>query len=269
MPQAPEIAHCKQGNGHPALAAVVSIIIPVKDEAAGIQRLAEEVSAVMDRENLEWEAIWVDDGSTDASLRAIKRLNEQDPRHRYLSFKKNAGQSAGLWAGFQSARGDIIATIDGDGQNDPADIPRLAAIISAGEADMVNGYREKRSDNWIRKAASRIANSFRNRMTGKTVRDVGCSTRAFRSECADCLPQFKGMHRFLPTLVRMQGYRLQEVPVNHRKREHGRTKYTINNRLWVGLFDTFGVFWLKHRGFSYQIQARSDHHPETREGRNK
>lgn len=235
----------------------VSVIIPIKDEAKNIEPLAKELREVLDQQVWHWECIWVDDGSTDQSLLMLERLSLEDLRHSYISFEKNAGQSAAFWAGFQAAKGEIIVTIDGDGQNDPSDIPLLVEMIQYSESDMVNGYRSKRRDNFVRKVASRIANNFRNWVTGKTVRDVGCSTRAFRRECVKCLPHFKGLHRFLPTLVNMQGFRLSEVPVNHRPRMHGKTKYTINSRLWVGLADTFGVLWLRKRFFHYKIIKKS------------
>lgn len=236
----------------------VSIVIPVKDEAESIEALAKELGSAMERQPWEWECIWVDDGSTDRSLSIIEELaRRQGERHRFISFDKNRGQSAAFQAGFREARGAILATMDGDGQNDPSDIPKLIEPIRSGSIDMANGYRARRRDSFVRKIASRIANGFRNAVTGKTVRDVGCSTRAFRRECVANLPSFKGMHRFLPTLVAMQGFRLGELPVNHRPRVRGNSKYTINNRLWVGLADTFGIFWLRKRGFSYTIAKRS------------
>jgi dolichol-phosphate mannosyltransferase len=204
-----------------------------------------------------WECLWVDDGSTDPSLSILQHIAAAEPRHRYLAFGQPAGQSAALWAGFSEARGAIFATMDGDGQNDPADLPPLVEAIRSGRTDMANGYRQKRRDTRVRRWSSWIANRFRTWLTGKSVRDVGCSTRAFRRECVAVLPRFAGMHRFLPTLVLMQGFRLVELPVNHRPRLRGSSKYTIHNRLWVGLWDTFGVLWLRKRGFHYQIKTRS------------
>ncbi|MEN6439807.1 MAG: glycosyltransferase family 2 protein [Syntrophobacter sp.] len=235
----------------------LSIVIPVKNEVENILSLAVEIGSVFEKEPIEWECIWIDDGSTDGSLAALCGLSEADPRHRYVSFAENAGQSAAFWAGFNEARGEMIATIDGDGQNDPADLPTLTRMVRTGQADMVNGYRIRRKDNLKRKLTSFVANSFRTLMTGKTVRDVGCSTRVFRRECIAELPRFSGMHRFLPTLVAMRGFRLAEVPVNHRPRLRGKSKYSINNRLWIGLIDTFGVIWLKKRAFRYRIKLRS------------
>jgi dolichol-phosphate mannosyltransferase len=235
----------------------LSVVIPIKDEAENIEPLSQQLTSVLNENPWSWECIWVDDGSTDGSLAILERLARRDAHHRFVSFDQNAGQSAAFCAGFKEAAGAIIATIDGDGQNDPADIPRLMREIQTGKADMVNGYRAKRKDNLMRKLSSRTANAFRNRVTGKTVSDVGCSTRVFKRQCVECLPNFKGMHRFLPTLVHMQGFKLTEVPVNHRPRLLGKTKYNISNRLWVGLLDTLGVLWLQKRGFSYRVEKRS------------
>jgi len=236
----------------------LSIVIPLKDESENIGPLADELTGIMELHPWSWECVWVDDGSKDGSLLNLERLVQEDPRHRYISFEKNAGQSAAFWAGFRAARGATLATIDGDGQNDPAGIPSLMEMVESGECDMANGYRARREDTLVRKLSSRIANSFRNWVTGKTVRDVGCSTRVFRRECVESLPQFKGMHRFLPTIVAIKGFRLAEAPVNHRPRVYGKTKYSIKNRLWVGLADTFGVLWLRKRAFHFKIKSQSD-----------
>ncbi len=236
----------------------ISIVIPVKNEEGNIPSLSGEIESVMHREKLAWECIWIDDGSTDRTLAILRDISRSDLRHRYISFERNAGQSCALWAGFSEARGACIATIDGDGQNDPADIPALFRIVEKGESDMANGYRANRKDGLKRKISSLVANGFRNWMTGKTVRDVGCSTRVFRKACVQSLPLFTGMHRFLPTLVALNGYRLSEFPVNHRPRLRGASKYSIGNRLWIGLLDTFGVFWLQKRALRYSIKAKSE-----------
>lgn len=236
----------------------ISLVIPIKDEEDNIFSLAREVESAMQKISAEWECIWVDDGSSDGSLSRLQTLACENPRHRYISFERNAGQSAALWAGFSETRAPIIATIDGDGQNDPADIPALYQAVRSGEADMANGYRAKRQDNLKRKISSLLGNGFRTWLTGRTVRDAGCSTRVFRRECVQSAPQFAGMHRFLPTLAAMQGFRLTETPVNHRPRVKGNSKYSISNRLWVSLLDIFGLFWLKKRAWRYTIKAKSD-----------
>ena len=236
----------------------ISLVIPVKDEEENILPLAREVEAAMGRGSAEWECIWVDDGSSDGTLGRLEKLAREDPRHRYISFERNAGQSAALWAGFSRTRAPIIATIDGDGQNDPADIPALFQKVASGEADMANGYRARRQDSLKRKISSFLGNGFRTWLTGKTVRDAGCSTRVFRRECIESAPRFAGMHRFVPTLAAMQGFTLTETPVNHRPRVKGSSKYSIGNRLWVSLLDILGLFWLKKRALSYTIRIKSD-----------
>ncbi len=245
----------------------LSIVIPVKDEAENISAVAAEINSVMDRQGRAWECIWVDDGSTDRSLEIIRGLCAAHPRHRFISFEKNFGKAAALMAAFEEAGGALIAMMDGDGQNDPADILPLADMIESGAADMVNGYRARRKDNLVRKISSRIGNAFRNRVTGTTVRDAGCGFRVFRRECVRSLPVFAGMHRFLPTLAVLKGFRLAEAPVNHRPRMSGKSKYSINNRLWVGLADTFGVLWLQKRAVTYRIAARSGEGPPASGGR--
>ncbi len=225
----------------------VSIIIPVKDEVGSIPILAEEIEQVMERQPWSYECIWIDDGSTDGSFAALMKLAQSKKQHRVIQFAQNFGQSAAMAAGFRMASGEVLVTLDSDLQNDPRDIPLLLKKVFDGEADMVNGRRRKRRDNWIRKISSRIANGFRNWLTHSQVSDVGCSLRAFRRECVQKVPVFKGMHRFLPTLVELYGYKITETPVRHRERRLGRTKYGINNRLWVGLADTFAVRWMQRR----------------------
>lgn len=236
----------------------VSIIIPVKDEEENIDLLANEINAAMENVSLQWEGVWIDDGSTDTTAAKLKQLSDKDPRHRFVLLDGNFGQSAALSVGFKSALGSIIATLDGDGQNDPADIPRLIELLQKHGADMVNGVRQKRLDSVVRKISSRIANNFRDWVTGDKVTDVGCSVRVFRSKCVERIPVFKGMHRFFPTLVKIQGFtRIMESPVNHRPRMRGKTKYGIQNRLWVGLADLAAVKWMQSRLVFPELQPGS------------
>jgi glycosyltransferase involved in cell wall biosynthesis len=235
----------------------VSIVIPLKDEEQSIPVLAEEITSVMDSSPYSWECLWVDDGSTDRSLEVLERLHASDARHNFVQLDGNYGQSAALAAGIGHASGDLIATLDADMQNDPRDIPRLIAELEKSGVDMVNGIREKRQDSWLRKASSTVANGFRNMVTGSRVTDVGCSMRVFRRECADGIPLFKGMHRFLPTLIETRGYKFTETPVNHRRRRFGRTKYGINNRLWAGLGDTLMVRWFRSRAVNPAVRRTS------------
>jgi dolichol-phosphate mannosyltransferase len=234
---------------------LLSIVIPIKNEEDTIPGLAAEVDRAFAGVDYRWEAVWVDDGSTDRSVEILRALPAP---HRLLRLDRNHGQSAAFMAGFHAARGTWIGTIDGDGQNDPADLPRLLAHARSGGADMVNGIRAKRQDSVIRKLSSRIGNGTRNWLTGESVSDVGCSTRVVRREAVLLLPFFHGMHRFLPTLVRMGGHRIDEIPVNHRPRAGGASKYGINNRLWSGLRDIFGVRWLQSRHRSWKIAEGGD-----------
>ncbi len=236
---------------------IYSIIIPIKDEEENIKDLFYEINDTMDKITDKWECMWIDDGSTDNSLNILKEICEKDKRHHYISFDRNYGQSAALFAGFRYAKGEIFITIDGDGQNDPKDFPKLIDTMKKTGVHMVNGYRVKREDSIVRKISSRIGNFFRNLITGKTVRDAGCSTRIFKRECVEFLPPFKGMHRFLPSLVHYLGFSWVEVPVNHRPRKRGVSKYNISNRLWVGILDLLGIWWFKKRVFRYTIRQSS------------
>jgi len=225
----------------------LSIVVPVHNEEETIPSLAAEVSEALAAAPGTWECLWVNDGSTDATQRVLDELVAARPGHRYLELDGRFGQSAAMAAGFAASRGAIVGTLDGDGQNDPRDLPRLVERLRAGDVDMVNGVRAKRNDSLVRKISSRIANGFRNLITGERVTDVGCSIRVCRRQCLAAIPLFKGMHRFLPTLVRMQGFRITEIPVHHRPRVRGKTKYGIHNRLWVGLADTLAVCWMQRR----------------------
>lgn len=235
----------------------LSIVVPLKDEEANIEPLAAEIANALCKAGFRWECIWVDDGSRDNTLFVLKALHGKDPRHRYIFLNRNYGQSAALTAGLRHASGFIIATLDGDGQNDPADLQAMLATIETGEADMVTGVRIRRMDSLVRRLSSRVANEFRNRLTGDSVSDAGCAVRVFRRECLEDLHFFKGMHRFLPTLVRMKGWKVKEMPVNHRPRLRGKTKYGINNRLWVGLLDTLAIRWMKMRMINFQVEEVS------------
>ena len=200
-----------------ATSPAVSVVVPVFNEKENMSILQSELRAALS--GLDYEIVFVDDGSTDRSAEQI----ETAPNVRLVRFEKNTGQSAALYAGVRAARGSTIVMIDGDLQNDPADIPRLLEEISRG-ADLVCGYRAKRKDTITKRLTSRIANSVRSRFTKDYVRDTGCTLKAMRRECADALVPFKGMHRFIPALIRGAGYRLIEIPVNHRRRSGGESK---------------------------------------------
>jgi dolichol-phosphate mannosyltransferase len=225
----------------------VSVVVPVFNEEENVSILQSELRAALS--GLDYEIVFVDDGSTDRSAEKI----ETAPNIRILRFERNTGQSAALYAGIRAARGETIVMIDGDLQNDPADIPRLLEQISRG-ADLVCGYRAKRKDTITKRMTSRIANFVRSRFTKDHVRDTGCTLKAMRRECADALVPFKGMHRFIPALIRGAGYRLVEIPVNHRPRRFGQTKYGFGSRAWRATMDMFGVRWLLSRRLDYKIR---------------
>lgn len=230
----------------------LSIVIPIFDEADSLETLHREIMTSLGRIEGGMELLLVDDGSRDGSLEGIRKLAALDDRVRALSLGAHCGQSSALEAGFAAARGEILATLDGDLQNDPSDLPRLLAALDA--ADVVNGVRRQRRDGWLRGLSSRIANAFRNAMTRESVSDVGCSIRVMRSEFTNGLPLYRGMHRFLPTLMRLRGARVIELPVSHRPRRFGRSKYGVRNRLFVGLVDTLAVRWIQSRFVAYRAE---------------
>jgi len=228
-------------------APAVSVIVPVFNEEENISILQSELRAALD--GLDYEIVFVDDGSVDCTVERI----ETAPNVLLIRFEKNTGQSAALYAGLQAARGANAVLIDGDLQNDPADIPRLLAEIARG-ADLVCGYRINRQDTLVKRLTSRIANAVRSRFTKDGVRDTGCTLKAIRRECISALVPFKGMHRFIPALIKGAGYRLVEIPVNHRPRRFGQSKYGLGNRALRATIDMFGVRWLLSRRLNYKIR---------------
>jgi glycosyltransferase involved in cell wall biosynthesis len=230
----------------------ISVVVPAYNEVESLPPLFAELRAALDATGRAWEIIVVDDGSTDGSGEWIEAEAARDPRVRPVRLERNAGQSAALAAGLPRARGAIVVTIDADLQNDPADLPRLLAALE--HADVVSGIRQKRRDSWVRLVSSRIANATRRRVLGDPVTDIGCSFKAYRREVLDGLPMFVGVHRFLPALCVFRGARYAEVPLNHRARQHGVSKYGVGNRLWRGLADLVGVNWLKTRLVRYRVR---------------
>ena len=225
----------------------VSVVVPVFNEVDNMSILQAELRNALS--GLDYEIVFVDDGSSDGSAERI----ESAANVRVIRFEKNTGQSAALYAGIRAARGKIIVTIDSDLQNDPADIPRLLEEVSRG-ADLVCGYRAERKDTLTKRLTSRIANFVRSRFTKDYVRDTGCTLKAMRRECADSLVPFKGMHRFIPALIRGAGHRLVEIPVNHRPRRFGQTKYGFGSRALRATMDMFGVRWLLSRRLNYKVR---------------
>ena len=225
----------------------VSVVVPLYNEEENVPILQRELNTAL--AGLDYEIIFVDDGSKDGTVARIAA----DLRVRILQFEKNAGQSAAMYAGLHAAHGDIAVLIDGDLQNDPTDIPKLLREMKGG-VDLVCGYRAQRKDTTVKRLTSRIANFVRSRFTKDGVRDTGCSLKAMRRECIATLVPFKGMHRFIPALVKGAGYKLIEVPVNHRPRKFGVSKYGLGNRAWRATVDMFGVRWLLSRQLKYQIR---------------
>lgn len=236
--------------------AEVSLIVPVYNEEGNIAPLTAEIKAAMARQPRLWELIFVDDGSGDQSLARIKAEAAADKRLRYLALAENSGQSAALFTGFTEAAGAILVTLDADLQNDPADIPRLLDLFGR-DNDMVIGVRRRRQDSVVKKISSRFANAVRNRLTSEDVSDTGCSLKVMRASMARRLPAFRGMHRFLPTLMKLLGAKVAESPVNHRPRVRGLSKYGVWDRAFSGLHDLLAVRWMQKRNiYGCKIRER-------------
>jgi dolichol-phosphate mannosyltransferase len=228
----------------------LSIVIPVKDEAGNIAPLVAEVDQALDPSGIDYEIVYIDDGSGDATAAEISRLQLVNRRLRLLRHARSCGQSAAIRSGVKAARGPWIATLDGDGQNDPADIPALWQIARAAPTDpplLIAGHRARRQDSRSKRLASTIANAVRRAMLHDDTPDTGCGLKLFPRALFLDLPYFDHMHRFLPALVLREGGIVRSLPVNHRPREHGVSKYGVLDRLAVGITDLFGVMWLRRR----------------------
>ena len=231
----------------------LSVVIPVYDEEASLTPLWSELCAVLDRLGLVFEVVFVDDGSRDRSAEIIRSFREADPRVRLVRLKTNGGETAATDAGLKAARGRRVVVMDADLQNDPGDIPMLLAHLD--HWDAVTGWRVNRAsgDSFVRRASSRIANRIRNWVSDETIQDSGCTFRAFRRECLRELVLYRGFHRFIPTLLKMRGYRVIEVPVGHRPRRFGRSKYGVLNRAFVAFADLLVIRWMSARFLRYEI----------------
>ena len=223
----------------------LSVVVPMFNEVENVPLLWEEIDAVLAKLGHEAEIIFVDDGSTDGSATVVRTLMARDPRVRLVSFSTNAGLTAAFNAGYAAARGAIVATMDADLQNDPRDLELLLPALEG--ADAAVGVRSRRRDRWLRRISSRVANAVRNRVTGDYVTDSACSLRAMRRECVSAIPPYSGMHRFVPTLLRMAGYRVVEVPVHHRPRTLGQSKFGVRNRAARAFIDLLVVRWMMTR----------------------
>jgi len=226
----------------------VSIIVPVRNEAENILPLIEEISAALDG-SWDYEIIYVNDGSTDATAERLATATKRWPNVRQLQHAVSSGQSAAVRSGVRAARGAIVATLDGDGQNNPAFLPQLVSAIETGgeRVGLAAGQRVGRKDTGFKKFQSRAANAIRSTILRDGTRDTGCGLKAFRREIFLMMPYFDGLHRFLPALVRREGYEITYVDVIDRPRRSGVSNYGFFDRLWIGAMDLFGVWWLIHR----------------------
>jgi dolichol-phosphate mannosyltransferase len=223
-------------------------------------RLTETMAAF----GVPYELVFVDDGSADGTPQVLRAIRGKHPEVRVIRFRHNSGQTAALDAGFKQARGQAIVTLDADLQNDPRDIPHLIAQLK--DFEVVCGIRQRRQDTWLRRASSKIANAIRRRVLHDDIVDIGCSLRAYRRHCLASIKLYHGMHRFLPVLLRIEGYRIAQVPVNHYPRRHGRSKYNVRNRACRALMDLFAVRWMQSRQLHYEIVAAGSGTVEERDG---
>lgn len=234
---------------------VYSVVIPLKNEESNIVDLIDELEPVMDQLKAPWELICIDDGSTDGTRQILSALESQKPYLRTIFFTKNYGQSSAFDAGFKAAKGAFVITLDGDRQNDPNDIPHLLKLID--DCDLVCGIRSKRKDSLTKKLTSRLANFVRNRLCDDGVQDTGCSLKVYRNECLKKIKMYQGMHRFLPALFKIEGFRIKQIPVNHRERLKGQSNYNFFNRSFNTVADLFAVRWMQKRHLDYQIESQN------------
>lgn len=223
----------------------ISIIVPVFEETDNVLPMAREVAAAFATVPNDWELVFVDDGSRDATWEKVCEAARANPRVRGIRHTRNAGQSAALWTGIAQTSRPLLATLDGDLQNDPADLPRLLAELAS--CDFACGWRQNRRDTFVRRVSSRIARAARGAALGAEFRDTGCALRVFRRAALAGVFGFNGLHRFLPILVAGGGFRVREIPVNHRPRVAGVSKYGVWNRVWRGLYDLVAVAWYQRR----------------------
>ena len=230
----------------------ISVVVPAYNEAENLPILVGEIESALNPLGRPYEIDIVDDGSTDGTTETLKEIAASNRHVRPIFFQGNYGQSSGFDAGIKAAAGAIIVTMDADLQNDPADIALL--LEKLGEFDAVVGWRADRKDTWTKKLTSRFANRVRNWATDETIHDTGCSLKAFKREALANVKLFNGMHRFLPTLVRLEGFTVAEVKVHHRPRKFGRSKYSIFNRFLRPTMDLLAVMWMQRRRLRYRIR---------------
>lgn len=239
----------------------VAVVVPVHNEVESLAQLVAEIRAALDGE-VDYEVIYVDDGSDDGTAEHLRRLAAEFPPLRVVRHRERAGQSAAIASGVRAARASWIATLDGDGQNDPADILPLLAMIRNPDAPtalrLIIGQRRRRRDRWAKRAAGRVANTVRARVLGDATPDTGCGLKLFSREAFLAVPQFDHMHRFLPALFLRNGWQVASLSVNHRERRYGHSHYGVLDRLWVGILDLSGVLWLRRRALRATIVEEPD-----------
>ncbi|MBA4147830.1 MAG: glycosyltransferase family 2 protein [Verrucomicrobia bacterium] len=236
---------------------ILSIVLPCFNEEGNLRALIAAIRAGVEPLAIGYEIIITDDCSRDGSWGVLKELAAEDPRIRVQKFESNCGQSAAMWAGMKTARGKFLMTLDADLQNDPHEIPRFIAALE--HYDCVCGSRvesRRKGDNSVRIISSRIANGVRNWLSGDTISDSGCCFRAFKRECIENLKFFKGMHRFMPTLIKLEGFSVTEIPIGTNPRFAGKTNYGVWNRLFASFYDLLAVRWMKSRMVHYKIAER-------------
>jgi glycosyltransferase involved in cell wall biosynthesis len=229
-----------------------SIVIPLKNEEENVQDLIDEVKGVMNRLGEPWELICVDDGSTDGTFQKLQQIKSHVKELRIIKMARNYGQSTAFDVGFRLSGGEFVITMDGDRQNDPQDIPKLIEAMDG--FDLVCGQRVKRKDPFSKRIISKMANAIRSRLCQDGVADTGCSLKLYRRACLERIKMYNGTHRFLPALFNIEGFKVKEVPVNHRQRTKGQTKYNIFNRSFNTIADMLAVRWMRKRHIRYEVE---------------
>jgi len=231
----------------------LSVVIPTYNEQETVMALLDRLAETFDAMDLAVEVVMVDDGSTDETRAILVEQKKTRPWLRVIALDRNHGQTCAMAAGFKHAKAGVIATLDADLQNDPMEIPRLMDMLGE-DCDMVTGWRVKRDDPWLRLVSTRVANGVRNKLSGETIHDSACSLKVYKRKCVENLFLYNGMHRFMPTLVKMQGFTVKEVPVTHNARYAGQAKYGMWNRVFRAFIDLLAVRWMKKRYLYYSTE---------------
>jgi glycosyltransferase involved in cell wall biosynthesis len=229
----------------------ISIVVPAYNEEENLIPLTSAIAEALAALGTSYELLFVDDGSNDGTAHILQELVAKRPEVRMIRFRHNAGQTAALDAGFKRARGQVVVTLDADLQNDPRDIPHVLEKLK--DYDVVCGIRQHRQDTWWRRLSSKIANRIRRSVLHDDISDIGCSLRAYRRHCLASIKLYHGMHRFLPVLLRLEGFRIGQTPVSHHPRRYGRSKYNARNRAWRALMDLWAVRWMQSRQLRYEV----------------